>query len=92
MSGLDVVDRCWRLIGQLGVEAENGADVGKALEITVMAAIELCAVNDEASTQLATMVNDLHLTAEAFREQRPVYALVLWRAAMLATKASTATS
>lgn len=89
MSEIDLalVDRYWSRFDEVATDAETGSDVSVDLDELVEAVIDHFVQLEDGRTPLETMVRDLQLNAEAFREDRPAYASVLSRAAVKATRA-----
>jgi len=84
---LELVDRYWARFDEVATDAETGSDVSADIDELIEAVIEHLSQHDEGRAQLETMVRDLQLNAEAFRDDRPAYASVLARAAVKATRA-----
>jgi hypothetical protein len=84
---LQLVDRYWARFDEVATDAETGSDVSADLDELIEALIDHLSPLDDGRTQLETMVRDLQLNAEAFREDRPAYASVLSRASVKATRA-----
>lgn len=84
----ELVDHYWARIDLLALEAEAGDDVAFELAGVIEDAIDAFADAANPAFQLESLIGDLQITADAYREERPAYAAVFSRAALLATNSS----
>lgn len=85
---VEVVDHYWSRVELLAIEAESGEYVASDLARVVEEAIDAFAATSNARAQLEALISDLQVTADAYREQRPSYAAIFSRAALIAMNPS----
>ncbi len=83
----ELVDHYWARVEMLALEAESGEFVSSELKQIVDDAVEAFSNSGQFDALMATFVGDLFAARDAYREQRPAFASIFARAAMLASNA-----
>jgi hypothetical protein len=81
----ELIDHYWSRVELLAIEAESGEFISSELKQIIADAVEAFANEGRLESHLQTFISDLFNARDAYREQRPAYASVFARAALLAS-------
>lgn len=88
----ELVDHYWARVELLAMEAEGGEYVSTELQRIIEDATEAFSLAGAFESLQQIFVSDLFAARDAYREQRPAYASIFARAALLASNESPQTA